>query len=321
MQKQKEEEHHKKRGEIMYYFIVNPKSRSGKGMDIWREVKDYLDSNKVVYKAVNTRYEGHATKLAKSLSQKEAEIINLIVIGGDGTINEVINGIQDFNKIYLGVIPTGSGNDFARGLGIKSRPVEMIEKIITNPQINNIDMGQVVYGDNNRRNFAISGGVGLDAIVCKKALTSKIKKLLNKIHMGKLTYLILTVQTLFSMTTADFKVWIDGEEREYNKVIFAAAMNFKTEGGGVPMTPKAVADDGELSMCIVHTIPKWRTFFCLPLLCMAKHEKLKGFEIFNCKECKISISRPMVLHGDGEYLGDVKTVTFTCIPDKLNIIL
>lgn len=305
----------------MYYFIVNPKSRSGKGIMIWREVKEYLDNNKISYKAVNTRYEGHATELAGSLPKIKEGRHNLIVIGGDGTINEVINGIRDFDTVNLGVIPTGSGNDFARGMGIKEKPAELIEKIVERPQIKKLDIGQAEFQNNNKkRYFAISGGVGLDAIVCKKALTSKIKKILNKIHLGKLTYLILTVQTLFSMTTADFEVYVDGEKRKYNKVIFAAAMNFRAEGGGVPMTPKALADDGELSMCIVHTIPKWRTFFCLPLLCTARHERLKGFEIFNCKECRIRINRPMVLHNDGEYLGDVDEVVFTCVPGKLNII-
>ena len=306
----------------MLYFIVNPKSRTGKGLEIWRRVKAYLKEQCISYRALATEYEGHGTILAEQLCEGVKDRVKLVVIGGDGTINEVINGITDFSKINLGVIPTGSGNDFARGLGIKGDPIEQLKKLVNSQETENIDIGKVSFSKGEYpRYFAISSGVGLDAIVCKKALTSKLKKFLNKIHLGKLTYLILTVQTLFSMTTADMKVKIDGEVRGLNKVIFVAAMNFRAEGGGVPMAPKADAKDGLLSVCMVHGIPKWRTFFCLPLLCLAKHEKIKGFEIVNCKKCQIEISESMVLHSDGEYCDDVSTVTFECIPDKLHIIV
>lgn len=304
----------------MLYFIVNPKSGTGRGLKIWREAKNYLRDNRIEYKAMATRYDGHATELAKELSSDVSSKINLIVIGGDGTVNEVLNGITDFDKINFAVIPTGSGNDFARGLGIKCEPLEQLVNIIMSEKTETIDIGKVTWNDKSRY-FSISSGVGLDAIVCKKALTSSLKKVLNRFHMGKLTYIILTIQTLFSMATVDFKVFTDGEERRLTKVIFAAAMNFRAEGGGVPMAPSADAKDGLLSMCIVHTIPKWRTFLCLPLLCMAKHEKIKGFDIVNCRKCEIEISKPVVLHADGEYVEDVDKVTFECIPKKLNLII
>lgn len=304
----------------MLYFIVNPKSGTGRGLKIWKEAKNYLQDNHIEYRAMATRYDGHATELAKELSSCMCKKINLIVIGGDGTVNEVLNGITDFDKINFAVIPTGSGNDFARGLGIKCEPLEQLVNIIMSDKTETIDIGKVTWNDKFRY-FSISAGVGLDAIVCKKALTSSLKKVLNRFHMGKLTYIILTIQTLFSMTTVDFKVSIDGEERRLSRVIFAAAMNFRAEGGGVPMAPSADARDGLLSMCLVHTIPKWRTFFCLPLLCMAKHEKIKGFDIVNCRKCEIEISEPVVLHADGEYVEDVDKVTFECVPKKLNLII
>ncbi len=306
----------------MLYFIVNPTSRTGKGLQIWRNVKHYLKEHNISFKAVDTKYEGHATELAGELCTLPHSKINLVVIGGDGTINEVINGITDFSKINFGVIPTGSGNDFARGLGIKGDPIAQLETIVNSKGTEAIDIGKATFdGDKTPRYFAISSGVGLDAIVCKKALTSKLKTFLNKIHLGKLTYIILTVQTLFSMTTADAVVELDGETRELKKVIFMAAMNFRAEGGGVPMAPRADAKDGLLSVCMVHGIPKWRTFFCLPLLVTAHHEHIKGFDIVDCKKCHMKISEPSVLHTDGEYCGDVVDITYECIPEQLNLIV
>ena len=320
----------------MLYFIVNETSRSGKSTGIWQQLQDALAARAINYKAWKTEYEGHALELAREICQMQDDDICLVVVGGDGTINEVINGINvingsngmsGFERVRLGVIPTGSGNDFARGLKILGTPVQNLERILNciekgSNEAYVIDLGQVSWeGCEKPRLFAISAGMGLDALVCKKALTSKIKKFLNKIHLGKLTYLILTVQSLFSMETTEAAVHFDGKgQTNLNKVIFLAAMNFRAEGGGVPMVPDAVATDGKLSVCTVWGIPKWRTFFCLPFLVAAKHLWIRGFDVTNCVEFAAKTKSPMVLHADGEYLGDVTDVKFTCLPGKLRML-
>ncbi len=307
----------------MIYFIVNPMSRTGKGLDIWKQVRTHLKKNNVEFKAFETKSVGHATELARKISSLPEEEITLVTIGGDGTINEVINGITDFDKVRFGVIPTGSGNDFARGLGLTDDPLLQADVIINSKDTEALDIGQVWWeGCEKPRCFVISAGVGLDAIVCKKTIDSKLKKFLNKIHLGKLTYIILTIQTLFSMETAQVKATLDdSEEKEFNKLIFAAAMNFRAEGGGVPMAPRADAKDGLLSMCIVHGIPKWVTFFCLPFLVLAKHEWIKGFDIIDCKKCQFKLDQPVVLHEDGEYCADTDHVIVECLPGKLRLIV
>lgn len=246
----------------MLYFIVNEKSRGGRSTNVWKEIKGVLSERKVPYKAWRTQGKDHARILARDICNLDKGEITIIAVGGDGTINEVINGISDFDRVKLGVIPTGSGNDFARGMGINMSPARYLENIIDNPFVERIDLGRVtIEGTGEEKYFVISAGVGLDAIVCKKALTSKLKKFLNKIHLGSLTYILLTVQTLFSMETEDVIVTFDGDMSERKKVIFAAAMNFSAEGGGVPMAPNADAKDGLLSVCMAHGIPKWKTFF------------------------------------------------------------
>lgn len=311
----------------MLYFIVNEKSRSGKGAEVWQEIRRELEQQKVSYQAWNTEYEGHAMLLAEQICEMEDEDICLVVVGGDGTANEVLNGMTHFEKVRFGLIPTGSGNDFARGLGISGSPVETLNDILDkvkagNSRYKKMDLGQVSWdGCKKPRKFAISAGVGLDAIVCKKALHSTLKDFLNKIHLGKLTYILLTIQTLFDMKTEDIKGKYDEAGiRNQKKTIFAAAMNFRAEGGGVPMAPSASAQDGKLSVCTAYGIPKWRTFFCLPFLMAAKHERIKGFDVTDCKTCSMHISGPMVLHADGEYCGDVTEVVFECLPGKLHIL-
>lgn len=321
------------RGSQEIYFIVNEGARTGKAAGVWGKVRELLTAKEVTYKAYQTKYKGHATKLAQKISSLPQDVIYLIVLGGDGTVNEVLNGITDFDKVRLGVIPTGSGNDFGRGLGIPKDAGQALEQILLcierecsegiEPVC--IDLGEVSWsGCDKSRIFGISAGVGLDAIVCKKALQSGLKKFLNKLHLGKLTYLILTVETLFSMDTASlhFTYYQEQEKKtvEEDKVIFAAVMNLRAEGGGVPMAPHASCIDGKLSVCSAYGIPKWRTFFCLPFLVAARHEHIRGFCMENAQQLELTISKPMVLHADGEYLGDVTQAQFRCLRGRLRLL-
>jgi len=304
------------------YLIVNENSRSGKGADVWQQVKSFLDKNDVGYIAYKTEGVGHASAIAADICQTVSEKkIDLVAIGGDGTVNEVLNGITDFERIRFGVIPTGSGNDFARGLNITGSHVEQMERILSSRETDSMDLGRVTWnGGKNSRLFGVSSGAGLDAIVCKKTITSKIKPFLNKLHLGKLTYIILTVQTLFSMETVEAAVSFDGaREKTYRKKIFVAGMNFRTEGGGVPMTPDSDATDGLLSFCMAYGIPKWRTFLVLPFLALGKHQGFKGVKITNCRFADFRFSSPVVMHADGEYLGETDNVRFECLPGILKV--
>ena len=309
----------------MLYFIVNEKSKSGNAKQIWMDIEEVLKVRNVSYQAFVSEYRGHAGKLAAEICAMDDDDICLVAVGGDGTANEVINGITDFEKVRFGVVPTGSGNDLARGLSLSKDPKNGVIHILnamkkTREDTWCMDLGEVSFGE-EKRLFAISAGIGLDALVCKKALKSKIKDFLNKIRLGKLTYLVLTVQSLFTMQTADAELIFDQEEGLQKRgMIFTAAMNFKAEGGGVPMAPAASARDGKLSFCEAAGIPKWRTFLCLPFLVAAKHTSIKGFSVTDAKECTIRLNRPMVVHADGEYCGEVAKVHFRCLPGKLRVL-
>ena len=136
--------------------------------------------------------------------------------------------------------------------------------------VSRVDIGQVRWGETEEesRIFGISSGIGLDAIVCKKALHSKLKKVLNKIHLGKLTYLLLTVSSLFSMKTAEVTLECGDNHcvHKMNKMIFAAAMNLRAEGGGVPMAPKAsprcINHSKSTDSLMLRRNQKWQTEEC-----------------------------------------------------------
>lgn len=306
----------------MYYFIVNATSRTGKAQNIWKDVKNELDSKGVEYKFYMTGSRGHAKKLASKICDIKGDV-KLIVVGGDGTANEVINGMHDFDRVKFGYIPTGSGNDLGRGLGInKVKPVDQLNNILNSDKELKMDLGEVITEDGERRLFAISAGIGVDASVCKQALTSKLKKFLNKFGAGSATYVILTVKTMFTMPLCNGRVELDdGTVKTPSNIIFCAAMNHPWEGGGVPMAPNASATDGMLSFCCVSDIKRLKCFSSLGFLMASRHDKINGFDIFNCKSAKIQLEDNMVVHADGEYCGEPKSVEFRCIPEAISVII
>ena len=123
------------------------------------------------------------------------------------------------------------------------------------------------------------------------------------------------------MPTTEVIASFDGAApRKISKMIFVAAMNHPTEGGGVPMAPRANAQDGKLSVCCVYGISRWKAFFLLPVLIMGKHEGKKGLDIVECESYELKLKQPMVLHGDGEYLGEQTSIRYTCEKGKLLVL-
>lgn len=314
----------------MYYFIVNLTSRTGKARKNWIDVEHELNKRKIPYEAHITKYIGHAKELADSLCTKGLEYkkehgaeerVCIVVVGGDGTANEVVNGMHHFEDIFFGYIATGSGNDLGRGLKLPQDPIEALNGILNAKEVFPMDLGRVTDETGVSNYFTISSGIGIDADVCKMALTSQLKKFLNHLGLGSLTYVLLTIKALFTMPTTEVMAVFDGgAKRKISRMIFMAGMNHPWEGGGVPMSPRADCQDGKLSVCCVHGIPKWKAFFLLPFLVKGKHEGIQGIEIIDCEKYELHLKRPMVLHGDGEYLGEQTVIKYTCEKGKLQLL-
>ncbi len=300
------------------HFIVNTHSRTGKAKAIWERLETILLESGADYRAHITEYVHHATDLVAELTAGD-EHVSLIVCGGDGTVNEAINGIRDLSKVTFGYIPLGSANDFARGLGITDEPEDILKQILQSKEEQAIDLGLVSWDGGSRR-FAISAGAGVDAAVCRKALTSKLKVFLNKLHLGSLTYGILAVVSVLQAPFVQGEVTTQSGERiSLKKAIFTAAMNFSCEGGGVPMVPEADARDGKLSVCCVSDIPRLMTLICFVQLLAFKHEKIKGYQVIHTEEMNVRFDKPMVVHADGEDCGDQTHVQFKALPQALHM--
>lgn len=222
----------------MYYFIVNPASRSGNGKYVWQKAEKILDQENTEYRVYFTSYQGHATKLARDITAR-GERLTLIAVGGDGTVNEVLNGIRDFSRVIFGYIPTGSSNDFARCMGLPTDTEAAVQNVLHPARFDKIDLG-LMERNGQKRYFAVSSGCGFDAAVCQEALDSRMKRLLNRLHLGKLTYAGIALKQIILCKPVPVTVTLsNGKSRIFSKAYFVSGMNCCCEGGGLrrPASP------------------------------------------------------------------------------------
>ena len=307
----------------MYYFIVNPNCRSGRGRKIWLQVKNTLDARGIPYKFAITRYAGHAQQIAEKFTKKASvsSPCRLIVLGGDGTIHEALSGIQNLDGVIFGFIPAGSGNDFCRGMKLPSDPMEALETILTFGKEAVMDVPVINCGDYTSR-FGISCGIGYDAAVCHEVLTTPLKKLFNRLHLGKLVYVMIALKQMLTCKPAEAEIIVDEcRTLKLSKMYFAAVMNQQYEGGGFRFCPKGAPDDGRLDLIAVDGIPKLKMLCILPTAFWGGHTRFKGIHILQCRTADIRTSKPLAVHIDGESGGIRSSMSVHLESRQLTIIV
>ena len=323
----------------MYYCIVNPSARSGKGQEIWRKLEKKFLSRGLDYEAVFTKNPGHATRIANNLTsglsdKKDIELpIKLVVLGGDGTLNEVINGIADFDNTLVGYIPIGSGNDFSRDLDFPKDKELWIDRIIEGQCIRSLDLGKLTYNSMSRetsrlhdekilytRLFDVSAGIGFDAAVCEQALSSGTKNFLNKIGLGKLTYGSIALRQLFGAEKVPCEIILDdGETVKLKKLILVAAMVHHYEGGGFNFAPNADLSDGKFDLIYAGNMLAIKMLFALPFSFVGNFYWIKGIGHKVVQKVTIKTEKPLWVHTDGEVSVKSDHITLECLQQKLHL--
>ena len=307
----------------MYHIIVNPASRSGKGIQIWdRTIEPALKSRQADYRVYFSQAEGDVAQLAQQiLEQYPDEVLTFIVLGGDGTVNEFLQGAQDLSRVRLGYIPSGSSNDLARDLGIPKDPAAALELILNHAEATAMDVGQVTLADGNTIRFAVSCGIGYDANVCDEVAHSKLKKVLNRIGLGKLTYLGIALKQIITSRFVDCTLTVDeGTPLKKKRLIFIASMIHRYEGGGFMFCPDADPADGVLNLCSACNIPKPVIPFILPTAFLGKHFIFKNIDAYKGRQIVIEAPVELWVHTDGEARYKSSRITVSCLPRALKMI-
>lgn len=304
----------------MYYFIVNPASHSSGKRSSWHMLRAELEKRDVPFKAFRTDHEGHAAELAGRISSRDPGSV-IVTVGGDGSIHEVLNGISDPSSVTLGVIPHGSGNDFARGLGIPDDPARALDIVLAGRTMS-MDIGYEESPSQPRRRFGVSCGIGFDASICHEALHSPIKDALNAAGLGSATYGVIAVKQILTYRKGPMYISADGgEARRYDNVFFACVMNQKYEGGGFMMTPDASPCDGLLNVFICCGISNLRLVTALPLTRKGKHTRVPGIHFLKGRTISIRADRDVPIHLDGESGGVHEILNAGIENEKLKVLV
>lgn len=303
-----------------YDFIINPKARSGMGMKTWQKIEEKLKAEKVPYRAHLTRRRGHAGKLARQITEDGKKHI-LVVLGGDGTVNEVVNGICQLDQTTFGYIPIGSSNDFARGLKLEKDPMKALHSILHPKKVIAADVGQISR-EGKRRRFIVSAGMGFDAGVCHEVCVSQWKKRLNKIGLGKLSYAVVALDRLRKDKPVKITITLpDGREKIFEKTLFAAFMNLPYEGGGFQFAPEASVTDGCLDLVVAHHMSPVKAVWLLPRAFFGKHTKAKEIAVIRSPFVSVRAERSLPIHTDGEAAFSRKEAAAEILNEKLDVIV
>ena len=304
----------------MYIFITNPNARSGLGGKVWSEIEKILKDRKVAYQVHFTKYQRHASRIVREITS-DGEEHTIIVLGGDGTVNEVLNGIKELSKVTLGYIPIGSSNDFARGMALSHDPHTALKHILVPSRYTYLSVGTVTYETKSRR-FAVSSGFGFDAEVCCRISISRIKAFFNKFSLGKFSYVSVAVQSLLLQAPKRMVITMDDKMPiVFEKVYFAAAMNQKYEGGGFMFCPKAVPTDDFLDIIVAEGLSKLKILCLLPTAFSGKHTRFSGIHVYRCKKAVMESEIPLPFHTDGEPISLQRRISTSLEPQKIRFII
>ena len=296
--------------------IVNPVAGAGRTAKKWPQVMALLKSIGVHFDHDLTEAPGHAIELAKSAAKQGYRVV--VSVGGDGTLNEIVNGLYDsgsMSDVMLGIIGTGTGSDYIRTIGIPRSHREACW-CFTRPRKLTVDLGVVEYvsrGQTARRLFVNFAGLGFDAEVVK-ATTQRFKAL------GSLpSYLLGLLTTLLFYQGKRVTIKLDGQAED-RKVCVVLMGNGKYGGGGMLSTPNADPTDGLFDVLIIDDLSKPDLLWSLPRVYRGTHLTHPKVTVKRAREIEIMSSEPMALQADGELLGELPA-RFQVLPAALNIII
>ena len=325
---------------MIFHVVVNPVGASGRTLKKFQKILPIMEESgneiNVHYSTKEVGLDALCRQLTKDLPADE--IINLIIVGGDGSLNVALNGMEHINQIHLGYIPAGSGNDLAKGLGIGDDVEGLTKKIMEGHICRKMDVGKIVYHeisdalvsqerigrvDENGdiyRLFHDSTGFGFDAAICQAADASTFKNVLNKLHLGQLIYLACAMRLVISVKRPDITVTTDGKEQELTSAMLFVAMNNNYEGGGFKFCPEAKNDDGILDTCIATPKSNMAFFKIFPTAFDGHHVKFPEIHMGKGKNLSVKSDAPQWVHTDGEVVCKAKAIDITTLPEQIALL-
>ncbi|MHB8756613.1 MAG: diacylglycerol/lipid kinase family protein [Bacillota bacterium] len=282
--------------------IVNRLAGHGRAAGIWEQIRPVLLARGSEYEWVETLRPGHATELARDAVSRGFQ--RVIALGGDGTVHETVNGLA-LSPIVLGVIPAGTGNDFAKTLALPRNPAQALAAIDSG-RVRRIDLARA-----NDRYYMNVAGVGFDAEVAGEA--NRIPKYIK----GAFGYVVSIFRVLPRYSPVSLRIDLDGRILE-QPCLLVSAGNGRYYGGGLKICPEAIPDDGLLDVIVGGDLGKAETLAVLPRVFVGTHITHPKVKTYRAVKVRIESPVPLLVQADGEIIGQTP-VTFELIPGALAV--
>ncbi len=301
-----------------WQVILNPHAGGGKGAEDQMKIEQLLKKSGIIFKLYISEYHRHAIELTKELVSHGAT--HLLVAGGDGTLNEVVNGIflaeqESHHEVTLGMIPVGTGNDWTRTFGIPDHYQKAIDIILAGKSVKQ-DVGEItchVDGQTSKRYFVNIAGFGFDALVAKNA-----NELKSKGVKGIRVYIQSLGSGYFNFKSRQTKFIIDGATLEVN--LFTASIGLgKFNGGGMMQVPEANPLQGLFHITVIRKIGIWGILTNFKGLYSGKFISDRRVSTHTGKSIEISSATPLPGESDGENLGS-GAFKIEMMPHRLRVI-
>ena len=282
-------------------LLVNPSSAGGKALKLLPRVEQALDARRIDFRVQRTRSLEHGVEQAQ-LAVEAGEVP--VVMSGDGLIGAVGGALAGAGT-PMGIVPSGRGNDLARGLGVPDDPEEAVE-VLAAGHSRQIDVGEA-----NGRRFLGIVSVGFDSVCNQRANEVRIIR-------SNLVYVYSVLRTLVGWKPARFTIRV-GEERTRISGYSVSVANNSTFGGGMRIAPGAELDDGLFDVITIGELSRLRFVGNLPKVFKGTHVDEDEVHVFRAPRMELSASRPFPVYADGEYLTDLP-VSLRLLPRALSVL-
>jgi len=289
---------------MRFIILINPNAGRGKARWALREALEVVRREGIAADVEESRDSQHLLALARQAAAEKPDAV--VALGGDGTQHYVLNGIMG-SDVPLGIIPCGSGNDLAKGLGIPVQARAAAE-VLCAANTRRVDLGQV-----GETVFSCIAGAGFDSVVTRYA-NERVHRL-----KGSWAYGWSIFRSLENYRPEPLEI-VSDVQRFSGDVIFAVVGNNVSYGGGLHLTPRARLDDGLLDVCIVPYIGKWELLRWVPSAYRGQHLRHPRIIYFQTPEVSLSSSSRLELFGDGEFIQELPA-TIKIVPRALPIIV